>query len=137
MIRIVQRQKGVSLVESLIVVATLGVIVILMANLPNAMGLIAKGKQSSLAREIATKAIEDKRATNYLNLVNDSSSISDQRISLLPDGSGTISVENCSVSICPNSESIKEVAATVSWKAGGKLQTIKLKTFIGQGGLNQ
>lgn len=133
-------QTGVSLIESLMVVAIMAVVVFLMANLPNAMGLINKSKHLSIAREIATKQIEDKRSINYANLVNDTTPITaslDSRINLLPNGSGSIQVENCPVQICTNSEHIKQVAVTINWKDNNKNQTISLKTFIGEGGLNQ
>ena len=64
-------------------------IVFLLANLPNAMMLINKSNHLSLAREIATKQIEDKRAISYANLTLDNPSnppaIVDSRLNLLPD----------------------------------------------------
>lgn len=135
-----KRQIGVSLVESILVIVIFGMIILLMANLPNAMGLITKSKHLSLAREIATKQIEDKKATNYSNLVPDTTAItssSDSRIGLLPSGAGQVKVEDCDASICTNSEDIKQVTVTVNWKDGGKQQSVSIKTFIGKGGLNQ
>lgn len=131
------KEKGVSLIESLLVVVVVGTIVVLMANIPNAMGLISKSRQLSLAREIASKQIEDKRAINYVNLVNDSLPISDSRINFLPKGSGTVMVEDCDPGICTNSENIKQVTVTINWSENNKNQSISLKTFIGEGGLNQ
>lgn len=125
-----KNQKGVSLVESLLVIVVIAAIVFLMANLPNAMNLISKSKHLSLAREIAAKQIEDKRSLSFANLVNDSAAISDSRIALLPNGSGTIAVEDYE-------ESIKQITATVSWKDNNKNQIVVLKTLIGEGGLNQ
>lgn len=130
-------QSGFSLIESLLVVVMIGIIVLLMANLPNALNLINKSKHISLAREIAAKQIEDKRAISYVNLVNDNSPISDSRMSLLPGGAGTIKVEDCDPGICTLSENIKQVAVTVIWKENAKPQEVVVKTFIGEGGLNQ
>lgn len=132
-----KNQRGVSLIESLLVVVIVALIVFLMANLPNAMNLVSKSKHLSLAREIAAKQIEDKRSINYTNLVNDTSAISDSRISLLPGGSGTVIVADCDVLICTSGESVKQVSVTVSWKDNNKPQTIILSTFMGEGGLNQ
>lgn len=126
-----------SLIESLLIIVVVGVMVVLMANLPNALGLINKSKQLSLAREIAAKQIEDKRNTNFANLVNDTSSITDPRINLLPSGSGTVTVEDCSQQICTNSENVKKINVNISWKVNNKNQSINVKTLIGEGGLNQ
>lgn len=131
------KEKGFSLVESLLVVVIIGAVVLLFANIPNALMLIAKSRHVSLAREIAAKQIEDKRTINYVNLVNDNSPISDTRLSLLPGGSGTVEVGDCDPSICTNGEDIKQVAVTVSWRDNNKVQTITLKTMIGEGGINQ
>lgn len=133
-------QRGVSLIESLLAVVMVGVIVLLLSNLPNAFSLMNKSKHMSLAREIAAKQIEDKRAINYVNLVNDTTTITPQiepRLNSLPDGSGAIVVEDCDGQICPNGEAIKKVTVTINWKDNNKSQSINIKTFIGEGGLNQ
>lgn len=130
-------QRGVSLIETLLVVVVVGGIVLLMANLPNAIGLIARSRHLSLAREIAAKQIEDKKDTSYINLVNDTSAISDPRMSLLPTGSGQVVVEDCDPLICTNSENIKQITVTINWMENSKLQSVSLKTLIGEGGVNQ
>ncbi len=132
-----QTQRGASLIEQLLVTIVVGSIVILMANLPNAMGLVNKSSHLSLAKEIAAKQIEDKRSINYSNLVNDTSNLSDSRLSLLPSGSGTVIVEDCDVQICTNSEHVKKITVTINWKDNNKPQVVTLKTLIGEGGINQ
>ena len=129
--------RGFSLIEYLLAIAMVGIIIILMANLPNAMGLMNKSKHLSLGREIAAKQIEDKRAVSFANLANDNSAIVDSRINLLPGGSGTVIVEDCDPTICTDEENIKQVTVTVNWQDNNKTQTVSLKTFIGEGGLNQ
>lgn len=129
-------QKGVSLIETLLVVVVVGGIVLLMANLPNAIGLIARSRHLGLAREIAAKQIEDKRATSYINLVNDTSSVSDPRVTLLPNGSGEVQVEDCDPLICTNSENIKQITVSIQWMENSKQQSVSLKTLIGEGGIN-
>lgn len=131
------REKGVSLIESLLMVVIISVIVLLMANLPNAMGLIQKSRHLSLAREIAAKALEDKRSVSYANLVNDTTVVSDPRITMLPQGAGEVLVEDCAQEICTNLENIKHVKITINWRENNKDQSISLDTFIGEGGLNQ
>ena len=134
-------ESGVSLIESLLVVVVAVAIVFLMANLPNAIGLITKSNHLSLAREIASKQIEDERGINYANLVPDTTNIADSRISLLPSGSGTMAVADCdpqtNTQFCPNGEHIKIVTVTINWKDNNKDQSVSLKTFIGEGGINQ
>lgn len=129
--------RGISLIEVLLVVAVVGTAVFLMANLPNAMGLVNKSRHLSLAREIAAKEIEDRRNVSYINLVPDTTEIIDSRISLLPSGNGQVIVTDCDPLICTNDEHIKQVAVTVQWKEGSKDQQVSLKTFIGEGGINQ
>ena len=130
-------EKGVSLIESLLVVVILGSVVFLLANIPNALSLVGKSRHLSLAREIAFRQIEDKRNINYVNLVNDSSPINDSRISLLPQGTGTVVVEDCDPLICTAGEAIKQVIVTVNWQDNNKAQNITFKTMIGEGGINQ
>lgn len=130
-------KKGFSLIELLLVVVTISTIVFLLANLPNAFLLINKSKHLSLAKEIASKQIEDKRTVNPANLINDTTDINDNRINQLPSGAGTTTIADCSPNICANGENIKQVTVIVSWKDNQKIQTVTLNTFIGEGGINQ
>lgn len=130
-------KKGFSLVEILLVIATASFLVILIASLPNALNLIGKSKHASIAREVASKAIEDKRAISYINLVNGQTAIVDSRINLLPFGVGMVEVEDCPATICSQGENIKQIKVSVSWKEAGKNAEIKINTLIAQGGLNQ
>lgn len=132
-----KNENGLSLIESLLVVAVIGSIVFLMGNIPNALMLFSKSRHLSLAREIAVKQIEDKRTINYANLVNDSSPLSDNRLNLLPQGAGTVVVEDCNTSVCTSGEHLKQITVTVSWIDNNKPQTLALKTMIGEGGINQ
>lgn len=124
------RERGVSLIESLLVVAVVGATVFLLANLPNALGLVTKSRHLSLVREIASQAIESKRQISFINLVNGTESISDPRITLLPQGSGSVVVEG-------SGEDIKKIIVTINWKEGEKSQSTALTTLIGEGGINQ
>lgn len=130
-------ERGISLIESILVVAVVGATVFLLVNLPNALGLIAKARHLSLVREIASREIETKRNVSFINLVNGTEVLSDSRMSILPQGSGSVMVEDCDPAICESSESVKEITVTVNWKEGDKDQGMSLKTFIGEGGINQ
>lgn len=130
-------ESGFSLIESLLVVVVVGVIIFLLASIPNSLMLIAKSKHLSLAREIALKQIEDKRTINYANLVNDSFPIIDNRLASLPQGSGMVVVADCDPAVCTGGEHIKQVAVLVNWLDNNQAQTVTLKTMIGEGGINQ
>ncbi|MBI2337873.1 type II secretion system protein [Candidatus Daviesbacteria bacterium] len=144
------KERGFSLIESLLVVVIIGCVVLLLANIPNALMLVSKSRHMSLAKEIAAKQIEDKRTINYPDIGLGSSPISDARLDLLPQGSGTviIGVENedtpdpddwipCAIDICTNGEAAKQVTVTVNWVDNNKPQTVILKTMIAEGGINQ
>ena len=134
-------KEGFSLVELLLTISAVGFLVLLLGSIPNSVNLIGKSRQQSLAREIISKEIEDKRAISYINLSTGETPISDLRINLLPGGAGKILIEDCSpVSsplLCPNSEAIKQMTVTVTWKTAGKNQEAKVQTIIAEGGLNQ
>lgn len=130
-------ERGVSLIESLLVVVVIGSVVFLLASIPNAIMLIGKSRHMSLAREIAVKQMEDKRNLSFDNLVNDNSPINDPRLSLLPEGEGSVEVLDCDPAVCANEENVKQVLITINWKDNNKSQVVTLKTMIGEGGINQ
>lgn len=133
--QILKLQKGMSLVEIVLVIAAVGFLILLIANLPSSINLIGKAKNQSIAREIISKKIEDLRATQYANLANGESAILDNRIKLLPGGSGTVLIEDCDSSLCSLGEDSKQVTVKIIWKSGGKEQTASVKTLISEGGL--
>ncbi len=130
-----QNQKGVSLVELLIVVAVIGFLAILVASIPNSIALIGNSKHVSVAREVATKQIEDSRAIGYDNLVEGENSISDFRINTLPNGAGLVTIQDCDLTICASGEELKQIIVKVTWKELGKPQEVKLTTFVSENGL--
>lgn len=129
-------QHGISLVEILLVVATIAILAALIANLPPSIGLIGQARHQSLANQIANKQIEDVRAITYENLADGQTDITDSRINLLPSGSGIILVEDCDpVNICSNNENMKQVTVTINWQESGKQKSVEIITMIGSGGL--
>lgn len=128
-------QSGVTLVESLLVIIIVSAIAMLIANIPNSISLINKSKHLSIAKEIAAKAIEDKRSMDYLSLADGSNTpITDSRVILLPSGSAVITVADCGVPICANSEIAKTISVIISWKEAAKQQSFKIDTLISKGG---
>lgn len=132
-----KKEKGMTIVEIVMVIATISILVLLIASFPNSLNLVSKSENQSLAREIAVKQIDDLRALTYLNLTLGEAPITDSRLSLLPYGSGKVIVEDCSSQICTQNEKTKKVTAQVFWKEGNKNQEIKLETLISEGGLSQ
>ncbi len=131
------RENGSTLLELIMVVAVVGFLVLLLGNIPSAIGLVGKSRHQSVAREIVAKQIEDQRAISYANLSTGTTTIVDSRLSSLPSGAGTILVETCPVTICTLGENAKQVTITVNWKERQTDQSVQLKTLIAEGGLNQ
>lgn len=130
------RKKGVSLVELLLIVATVGFLIFLINNIPNSINLVGKAGRQSKALEIAKKQIEDKRATNFINLANGETIVSDPRLAELPAGSGQVTISDCDLTVCPNGENAKQVSVVISWQES-QIETVQLDTLISAEGLNQ
>ncbi len=126
-------KKGVSMIELVLVFAIAGALVFLVGSLPNSIKLIASSQKVSIAREIASKQIEEKRQLKYANLPYGEQAFTDSR---LPGSSGIVLVEDCNPSICSLGELAKEVTVTVSWDENGQNRKIELKTIISENGLN-
>lgn len=128
--------RGVSLIELLLVVTTVGFLILLIGNLPNAINLVGRAQRQSLAREIASKQIEDKRAVSFTNLANGTHNVSDSRLTSLRFGVGEVVVSDCDITVCTNGEVAKVVEVIITWQESST-QTVKLSTLISEGGLNQ
>lgn len=129
------RKNGFSIIELIIVIAVAGAIVLVVANIPNSIGLIGKSKNESIAKEVATQRIEALRGQSYVNLANGTTPIIDTRVSALPGGTATSSIEDCPVAICPTAQSIKKVTVTISWTEKNEPKSVILTTLISDGGL--
>ena len=129
--------KGVSLVELLLVIALVGFLVFIIGNLPNSISLINKANHQSLAREIASKKIDDLRSIQYINLANGENPLTDYRLNQIPNGVGTYVIKDCDPLICTNGEHTKKAEINVSWKEGSKDYQVKLETLISEGGIGQ
>lgn len=128
-------QKGFSLIDSILAVVIVSSIVFLLANIPNAILLISKSKHLSIAKEIATKAIEDKRSMDYSNIINSNNTpVSDERVGLLPSGSAFITITDCGITLCPNSEVVKTLSVVINWNEAGKQNKYKIDTLISEEG---
>lgn len=128
-------EKAFSIVELLIVVVVAGAIILVVANIPNSIGLIGQSKNESIAKDVATQKIELLRGQTYANLANGTTPIIDQRVSNLPGGTATTSVEDCPLSICAAGQAVKKVTVTISWTEKSEPKSVILTTLISDGGL--
>lgn len=135
--RLKNKNNGVTLIELLLVIALVGFLVLLIGNLPNSINLIGKANHQSIALKIASKALEDKRGLQYVNLANGEAALSDPRLLKLPSSNGLVLVENCDPLICTQEENAKQILVRVTWKESGKNQEVSLKTLISEGGLSK
>lgn len=127
---------GVSIIEIILVVFTVGFITLFVANIPSSLKLVGNSRHESLAKEIALKNVEDLRTSGYDNLANGTSTISDSRISSLPGGSGQIIIDDCPAqAICQNGEQVKRAKVEVNWTDSGNSKNIQITTLISKGGL--
>ena len=127
--------KGISLVELLIVISSIGFLALLVASVPNAISLVGKSNYLSIAREIAVKQIEDTRSIGYESLNDGENEINDSRLKSLPQSTGTVIIKDCDASICTHDEELKQVIVHITWKESGKDQEVKMTTFVSENGL--
>lgn len=130
-------QKGFSFVEILLVIMVVGLIVSLISNLPNTVSLISVSRRDSIAKDIATKEIENIRLKGFDNLGSiGTSSFSDSRLNQLDSSSATLTIADCPGDICKNGETdVKQITVTLTWREKNQTRSINLATLISKGGL--
>ncbi len=121
--------------ELIIVTALLGAIIIIIANVPQAINLIGASSNESIAKQIIAEKVESLRSETYDNLANGTTQISDRRLSSLPSSTSSVLIEDCPQSICLNGELVKQVTINVAWKDGDKIKNVLVSTLIAKGGL--
>lgn len=131
----IKNQKGFSLIEVVLGAFVVVLIVFIIMNIPPSINLIGRSKQESLAKDIALKKIELLRASDYNNLANGSSPISDPRLASLPQGSGQSIIEDCPLNICTHNEVAKKITIKVTWKSSGDSKEVKVVTILTEGGI--
>lgn len=137
----VKSEKGLSIVEIILVIMIIGFIVSIINTLPPSIGLIGISKHESIAKEIAQKQIEDLRTLSYDNICDPSGGacttlITDPRLASLPGSSSQVVIDVCPVSICTQNEQVKKTVVTVNWiETGNKTKKVEISTFISKGGL--
>ena len=132
------KQAGVTLVELLLVVAAIGLLVYLIANLPASITAINKSRHTSVAREIASKKLDSLREQTYTGLTETTEPVNfnDSSLTDLPSGSATYEILPCPDQICTNEEKIKEIKVSVKWVEQSNQKSVDLTTLIADGGLH-
>ena len=128
-------EPGIALVEVLIGLSILGMVILVLVNLPSAISLISGSNRESIAREVVAKQVESLRTQTYTSLTNGSSVISDPRLYSLPGVSSQVLIEDCQPPVCNNAERTKKVTVSVSWQESGKQKQLTVVSLISEGGL--
>lgn len=138
MIKLVaHKESGFSLVEVIIGIFIIGMIVLVLSNIPNAINLVTTSQSESKVREVTAKKIEDLRLLGYTGLANGTTSFSDSKLSGLTNVSGNVLISDCSTepTLCPNEELAKKVTVTITWNENTEPKRFSVTTLISQGGL--
>ena len=130
-----KKEKGVSLVELVLVVAAVGFLALLVSNLPSSISSINKSRHASLARDIAGKQMDYLRRQTYANLSEGTESFFDSSLNNLPGALATYEIEECPLEVCLDQESAKEVKVKVIWNESGDSKSVELVTIVGEGGI--
>lgn len=129
------KSKGFSLIEVVIVVFLTGVIVLVIANIPQAIRLVTSSQAESKVREVVAKKVEDIRLSGYDNLVNGTTSLDDPRLNDLPGLLASTVISDCPAEVCTGGELAKKVSITVSWQENNEPKTYQVNTLVSKGGL--
>ncbi len=132
-----KNEKGVSLVELVLVVAAVGFLALLVNNLPSSISSINKSRHISLARDIAGKQMDYLRRQSFDNLSIGTEGFFDSGLATLNGASAVYQIDECNPEICTEGEEIKEVKVKISWNESGDNESVELFTIIGKGGLGQ
>jgi prepilin-type N-terminal cleavage/methylation domain-containing protein len=130
-------EKGVSLIELILVIVAVAVLAVLIAALPQSISSIRYSNNESLARQIASKELDFLQKQPYGNLSNGVNDFSDSSLSKLPSGAGNFEIDDCPAEICTNGEDIKKIKVSVNWMESGKTKNVDLFTMVSEGGLGQ
>lgn len=127
--------KGFSLVEIIMAVFITGIMVLVIANIPQVIRLVTGTRYESNVREVAAKKIEDIRLAGYDNLANGSTTISDSKLNALTNVSGSTLIEECPLELCINGELAKKVTITFTWTENTEPKRFSVTTLVAKGGL--
>jgi hypothetical protein len=131
------KSAGFSLAEVLVAIFLLGMMVLVIANIPQALSLVATSQAESKAREIAAKKLSDIRLTGYDNLPLGVTNFSDSRLNELNAATAVMTVIDCPLATCPEGDivKLKQVTIAIDWSEDNEAKHFQVNTLIGKGGL--
>lgn len=130
-------EKGISLIELILVVVAVGVLALLVSSLPSSIQSIRHSGNTSLAREIASKELDAFRKQPYANLSNGTNNFTDASLAKLPSPTAEYEIEDCPSEICTSGEEAKTIKVKISWIESGVVKKLELSTLVAEGGLGQ
>ncbi|MDO8638692.1 MAG: hypothetical protein Q7R43_03890 [Candidatus Daviesbacteria bacterium] len=131
------KQRGISLIEIVLVAAAMIALALLLGTLPSSMSSINKSRQTSLAKEVTAKEIEYLRGQAYEDLIEGDNTFVDVSLDKLGNAQGSYEVKACSPTICTLNEDVKEIKVKVSWVEAGENKNVELSTLVSKGGIGQ
>jgi len=133
--RNLNKQIGFSLVEVIIGLSLIGMIIVVISNLPNTINLVTNSQNETKVRVVVAKKLEDIRIAGYSSLENGTTPITDNRLNGLTGVLASQVIVDCPSELCVNGELVKKVTMTVSWNESGSPKTFQIVTLISSGGL--
>ena len=130
-----KNSAGFSLAEVIIAITLLGIMVFVIANIPQAIRIISSSQVESKVREVVAKKMEDIRLTGYDNLPIGTTNFSDPRLSSLTAVSAVTTVVDCPAAVCAGGEPIKQVTIEIAWNENNNDKNFQVVTLVGKGGL--
>jgi type II secretory pathway pseudopilin PulG len=133
----IKNQRGISLIELILVVVAVGVLAVLIASLPASIQSIRNSGNTSLAKEIANKEIDLLRKQPYSGLSNGMNTFTDASLFKLPSPAAQYEVSDCPIEVCASGEVAKKIKVTVFWQEAGVVKKVELSTLMTERGLGQ
>ena len=131
-------ERGISLVEIVVVVGAVVFLGFLIASLPQAIASITKNRHASLAKDIVNQEVDRLRKQTYANLANGTSTFVDTRTDSLAGAAAVYEITDCPEVVCgPEGLELKQVKVLVSWNESGDNKKVEMTTLVGEGGLGQ
>lgn len=131
------KEKGISLIEIILVAAAVIALTLLLGTLPPAMSSINRSRHISMAREIVAREIEYLKKQPYTDLLEGVNLFTDPNLNSLTNGSAGYEIKSCSDLVCTHGEDIKEIKVSVSWSEAGEPNKMELVTLVYAKGVGQ
>lgn len=127
-----KREGGFSLIEILLTIMIITVaLTALLSIFIYGFQLLTKMKQVALATQCVQEEIELIRTMSFDDILNLGTSFTHGNISLLENGSGTLTLEGS------EGDDIRKLTVSVTWNHGGREMQKDMVTYITREGINK